>query len=57
MVVQDRLGGTGHAVRMVTEALGDLPGTVVVTYGGHAPAADADAGRAASVSTPPRETR
>ena len=33
MVVQDRLGGTGHAVRMVTEALGDLPGIVVVTYG------------------------
>jgi len=32
VVVQDRLGGTGHAVRMVTEALGDLPGTVVVTY-------------------------
>ena len=32
VVVQDRLGGTGHAVRMVTESLGDLPGTVVVTY-------------------------
>ena len=32
VVVQDRLGGTGHAVRMVTEALGDLPGIVVVTY-------------------------
>src|SRR6267378_5629775 len=32
VVVQDRLGGTGHAVRMVTEALGDLPGTVVVSY-------------------------
>ena len=32
VVVQDRLAGTGHAVRMVTEALGDLPGTVVVTY-------------------------
>jgi bifunctional UDP-N-acetylglucosamine pyrophosphorylase/glucosamine-1-phosphate N-acetyltransferase len=31
-VVQDRLGGTGHAVRMVTEALGVLPGIVVVTY-------------------------
>jgi bifunctional UDP-N-acetylglucosamine pyrophosphorylase / glucosamine-1-phosphate N-acetyltransferase len=33
VVVQDRLGGTGHAVRMVTEALGVMPGTVVVTYG------------------------
>ena len=33
VVEQDRLGGTGHAVRMVTEALGVLPGTVVVTYG------------------------
>ena len=33
VVVQDRLEGTGHAVRMVTEALGVMPGTVVVTYG------------------------
>jgi bifunctional UDP-N-acetylglucosamine pyrophosphorylase/glucosamine-1-phosphate N-acetyltransferase len=33
VVVQERLGGTGHAVRMVTEALGVLQGTVVVTYG------------------------
>jgi bifunctional UDP-N-acetylglucosamine pyrophosphorylase / glucosamine-1-phosphate N-acetyltransferase len=33
VVVQDRLAGTGHAVRMVTEALGVLPGIVVVTYG------------------------
>src|SRR6516162_4578946 len=33
LVVQERQAGTGHAVRMVTEALGDLPGTVVVTYG------------------------
>jgi len=33
VVVQDRLAGTGHAVRMVTEALGVMPGTVVVTYG------------------------
>jgi bifunctional UDP-N-acetylglucosamine pyrophosphorylase / glucosamine-1-phosphate N-acetyltransferase len=32
VVVQDSLDGTGHAVRMVTEALGVLPGTVVVTY-------------------------
>jgi len=33
LVVQERQAGTGHAVRMVIEALGDLPGTVVVTYG------------------------
>ena len=33
VVVQERLGGTGHAVRMVTEALGTLHGIVVVTYG------------------------
>jgi bifunctional UDP-N-acetylglucosamine pyrophosphorylase / glucosamine-1-phosphate N-acetyltransferase len=33
VVVQDRLAGTGHAVRMVTEALGVLHGIVVVTYG------------------------
>ncbi len=33
VVVQERLGGTGHAVRMVTEVLGALNGTVVVTYG------------------------
>jgi bifunctional UDP-N-acetylglucosamine pyrophosphorylase / glucosamine-1-phosphate N-acetyltransferase len=33
VVGQDRQAGTGHAVRMVTEALGDLPGIVVVTYG------------------------
>jgi bifunctional UDP-N-acetylglucosamine pyrophosphorylase/glucosamine-1-phosphate N-acetyltransferase len=33
VVVQDRLAGTGHAVRMVIEALGVMPGTVVVTYG------------------------
>ncbi len=32
VVVQERLAGTGHAVRMVTEALGALPGIVVVTY-------------------------
>src|SRR5262249_39241776 len=32
MVVQDRLAGTGQAVRMVTEAPGDLPGIVVVPY-------------------------
>jgi len=30
VVVQDRLGGTGHAVRMVTRRR-DLPGIVVVT--------------------------
>jgi bifunctional UDP-N-acetylglucosamine pyrophosphorylase / glucosamine-1-phosphate N-acetyltransferase len=33
VVVQDRQAGTGHAVRMVTEALGIMPGIVVVTYG------------------------
>jgi len=33
VVVQERLGGTGHAVRIVTEALGVMPGIVVVTYG------------------------
>ena len=33
VVVQDRQGGTGHAVRTVSEALGDLAGIVVVTYG------------------------
>jgi len=32
VVVQDRLDGTGHAVRMVTEALGVMPGIVLVTY-------------------------
>jgi len=32
-VVQESLAGTGHAVRMVTEALGVMHGTVVVTYG------------------------
>jgi bifunctional UDP-N-acetylglucosamine pyrophosphorylase / glucosamine-1-phosphate N-acetyltransferase len=33
VVVQEQLAGTGHAVRMVTQSLGDLPGIVVVTYG------------------------
>ena len=33
VVVQERLGGTGHAVRMVTEVLGAFNGPVVVTYG------------------------
>ena len=33
IVIQDRQAGTGHAIRMVTEALGVLPGTVLVTYG------------------------
>lgn len=32
IVVQDRQGGTGHAVRTVTEAVGLIHGTVVVTY-------------------------
>jgi bifunctional UDP-N-acetylglucosamine pyrophosphorylase / glucosamine-1-phosphate N-acetyltransferase len=31
-VVQERRGGTGHAVRVVIEALGLIHGTVVVTY-------------------------
>jgi bifunctional UDP-N-acetylglucosamine pyrophosphorylase/glucosamine-1-phosphate N-acetyltransferase len=33
VVVQEQQLGTGHAVRMVTEALGVLHGTVVVSYG------------------------
>ena len=33
VVVQDRQGGTGHAVRTVTEAVSLGRGTVVVTYG------------------------
>jgi bifunctional UDP-N-acetylglucosamine pyrophosphorylase / glucosamine-1-phosphate N-acetyltransferase len=32
VVVQDRQAGTGHAVRMVVEALGIMPGIVVVGY-------------------------
>ena len=32
LVVQERRGGTGHAVRTVIEALGVIHGTVVVTY-------------------------
>ena len=32
-VVQDCQAGTGHAVRMVIEALGIMPGVVLVTYG------------------------
>jgi bifunctional UDP-N-acetylglucosamine pyrophosphorylase/glucosamine-1-phosphate N-acetyltransferase len=32
MVIQDRQGGTGHAVRTVIEAVGLIHGTVVVTY-------------------------
>jgi bifunctional UDP-N-acetylglucosamine pyrophosphorylase/glucosamine-1-phosphate N-acetyltransferase len=34
-VVQERQGGTGHAVRMVLEQIGPLQGTVVVTNGDH----------------------
>ncbi|MBW8481626.1 bifunctional UDP-N-acetylglucosamine diphosphorylase/glucosamine-1-phosphate N-acetyltransferase GlmU [Actinomadura parmotrematis] len=34
-VVQERQGGTGHAVRMALEQVGELPGTVVVTNGDH----------------------
>ena len=33
VVVQDRQAGTGHAVRMVIETLGMMPGIVLVTYG------------------------
>ena len=33
IVHQDQQLGTGHAVRMVTEAIGAIPGTVVVCYG------------------------
>ncbi len=32
VVVQEQQLGTGHAVRMVTEAIGAIPGVVVVTY-------------------------
>lgn len=32
IVVQDYLGGTGHAVRVALEAVGTISGTVVVTY-------------------------
>jgi len=32
IVVQDYLGGTGHAVRVVLETVGTIGGTVVVTY-------------------------
>lgn len=32
VVIQDRQGGTGHAVRTVIEAVGLIHGTVVVTY-------------------------
>jgi bifunctional UDP-N-acetylglucosamine pyrophosphorylase/glucosamine-1-phosphate N-acetyltransferase len=32
IVVQERRGGTGHAVRTVIESLGLIHGTIVVTY-------------------------
>jgi bifunctional UDP-N-acetylglucosamine pyrophosphorylase / glucosamine-1-phosphate N-acetyltransferase len=32
VVVQERRGGTGHAVRTVLEAVGQINGTIVVTY-------------------------
>jgi bifunctional UDP-N-acetylglucosamine pyrophosphorylase/glucosamine-1-phosphate N-acetyltransferase len=32
IVVQDYLGGTGHAVRVALESVGTIAGTVVVTY-------------------------
>jgi bifunctional UDP-N-acetylglucosamine pyrophosphorylase / glucosamine-1-phosphate N-acetyltransferase len=33
IVVQEQQLGTGHAVRMVIESVGAMPGTVIVTYG------------------------
>jgi bifunctional UDP-N-acetylglucosamine pyrophosphorylase/glucosamine-1-phosphate N-acetyltransferase len=33
VVLQEQQLGTGHAVRMVLESVGELPGTVLVTYG------------------------
>ena len=33
VVIQDRQGGTGHAVRTVIEAVGLIPGQIIVTYG------------------------
>jgi bifunctional UDP-N-acetylglucosamine pyrophosphorylase/glucosamine-1-phosphate N-acetyltransferase len=33
LVLQEQQLGTGHAIRMVTESLGAIPGIVVVTYG------------------------
>jgi len=33
VVIQEQQLGTGHAVRMVTETLGVISGTVIVTYG------------------------
>src|ERR1700727_4079450 len=32
IVRQDQQLGTGHAVRMVTESIGTIPGTVVISY-------------------------
>jgi bifunctional UDP-N-acetylglucosamine pyrophosphorylase/glucosamine-1-phosphate N-acetyltransferase len=32
IVIQDYLGGTGHAVRVALEAVGTISGTVIVTY-------------------------
>lgn len=33
VIVQERTGGTGHAVRTVIDAVGVIGGTVIVTYG------------------------
>ena len=33
VVIQERQGGTGHAVRTVIEAVGLIQGQVIVTYG------------------------
>ena len=46
IVVQDRRGGTGHAVRTVLEAVGLIHGTVVVTYADTPLLRGADAWRA-----------
>jgi bifunctional UDP-N-acetylglucosamine pyrophosphorylase / glucosamine-1-phosphate N-acetyltransferase len=61
VVVQEHQLGTGHAVRMVIEALGVLPGTVIVSYGdmpllrgrtlGELAARHAEAGNAVTVLT------
>ncbi len=61
IVVQDHLGGTGHAVRVALEAAGTIRGTVVVTYAdtpllrgstlARLVAARAEAGAAAAVLT------
>jgi len=61
VVVQEQQLGTGHAVRMVIESLGVMPGTVIVSYGdmpllrgrtlGELAARHAEAGNAVTVLT------